>query len=259
MKGRERMNLIGRVAVVTGAGPGIGRAIAEAFAREGASVVVNYNRSREAAEDVVRSIRSAGGIAIPTAADVSTQSGAEALMSSAASEFGRLDYLVNNAGWSTFIAHKNLADLTDEIWDRVFDINLRGAFYCVRAAVPLLEKQEGASIVNIASVSALAGVGSSIAYAAAKGAMVTMTKSLARSLAPSIRVNAVLPGAVRTHFAGATDTIYENFEKATPLKRLATVEDVAAAALFFAAMAGGVTGETLVVDGGIAMLGKADV
>ncbi len=165
------MHLKGRVAVVTGAGTGIGRAIAEAFAGEGASVVVNYSRSRDAAEEVVRVICTRGGTAVTAAADVATQSGAEDLMAAAGREFGRLDYLVNNAGWSTFVAHRNLAALTDEIWDRSFDINLRTAFYCVRAAVPMLEQQPGAAIVNIASLAALAGVGSSIAYAASKGAM----------------------------------------------------------------------------------------
>lgn len=244
-----------RVAVVTGAGTGIGRAIAEHFAREGARVVVNYSRSREAAEEVAAGIRSAAGTAITVGADVSSASEAQALMDTTDRKFGRLDYLINNAGWSTRVPHQQLDDLTDEIWERTFDTNLRGAFYCVRAAVPLLQRQDGAAIVNIASVAALTGIGSSMAYAASKAGMVTMTKSLARALAPAIRVNAVLPGFVRTRFAGWPDSAFGQAEKITPLRRLATVDEVAEATLFFAAIATGTTGETLVVDGGMAPLG----
>jgi 3-oxoacyl-[acyl-carrier protein] reductase len=251
------MKLTDRVAVVTGAGTGIGRAIAELFAQQGAKVVVNYSRSRDAAEEVVTRIRSGGGTAVSIAADVSKQSEATALMEAADREFGRIDYLINNAGWSTRVPHQKMDDLTDEIWERTFNTNLRGAFYCVRAAAPMLKKQPGAAIVNIASVAALMGMGSSMAYAASKGGMVTMTKSLARALAPEIRVNAVLPGFVRTRFAGWPDSAFNDAEKITPLRRLATVDDVAAAALFFATMALGTTGETLIVDGGMAPLGPS--
>jgi 3-oxoacyl-[acyl-carrier protein] reductase len=246
-----------RAAVVTGAGTGIGRAIAEHFARAGARVVVNYSRSRDAAEEVVAAIGAAGGTAIAVAADVSKQSQATALMAAAQKEFGRLDFLVNNAGWSQRVPHPQMDELTDEIWDHVFDTNLRGAFYCVRAAAPLLKQQAGAAIVNIASVAALAGQGSSIAYAASKGGMVTLTRSLARALAPDIRVNAVLPGFVRTRFAGWPDSAFNTAEKITPLRRLPTVDEVAAATVFFAAFATGTTGETLVVDGGMAPLGPS--
>lgn len=251
------MDLKDRVALITGGGTGIGRAIAEHFARDGARVVVNYSRSRDAAEEVVNGIRENGGTAVAIAADISAQSQAKALMEAADREFGRLDYLINNAGWSTRVPHQQLDDLTDEIWQRTFDTNLRGAFYCVRAAAPLLKRQAGAAIVNVASVAALMGMGSSLAYAASKGGMVTMTRSLARALAPGIRVNAVLPGFVRTRFAGWPDAAFEQAEKITPLRRLATVDEVAAATLFFAALATGTTGETLVVDGGMAPLGPS--
>ena len=251
------MKLKDRVAVVTGGGTGIGRAISEHFAREGARVIVNYHQSRADAEDTVNGIRSNGGTAAPVAADVSKQSGATALIDWAVAEFGGIDFLVNNAGWSQRVPHSQMDDLTDEIWDRVFDTNLRGAFYCVRAAVPVLKKQPGAAIVNIASVAALLGQGSSIAYAASKGGMVTLTRSLARALAPDIRVNAVLPGFVRTRFAGWPESAFSDAEKITPLRRLATVDDVAEAVIFFCAHARGTTGETLVVDGGMAPLGPS--
>jgi 3-oxoacyl-[acyl-carrier protein] reductase len=251
------MSLKGRVAVVTGGGTGIGRGISQRFAREGAHVVVNYSQSRADAEATVKCIRDAGGTAVAVAADVSKQAGAAALMAAAGSEFGRLDYLVNNAGWSQRVPHHQMEDLTDEIWDRVFETNLRGAFYCVRAATPFLKQQPGTAIVNIASVAALMGQGSSVAYAASKGGMVTLTKSLARALAPGIRVNAVLPGFIRTRFASWPDSAFDEAEKVTPLKHLGSVEDVAEAVLFFAAHAMSTTGETLVVDGGASTLGPS--
>jgi 3-oxoacyl-[acyl-carrier protein] reductase len=251
------MKLKDRVAIVTGGGTGIGRAISEHLAEAGARVIVNYSRSREDAEATVKEIQSKGGTAVAVGADVSDQSQASALMNGAITEFGRLDYLINNAGWSQRVPHAEMDKLTDEIWDHVFDTNLRGAFYCVRAAAPLLKKQPGAAIVNIASVAALLGMGSSMAYAASKGGMVTLTKSLARALAPDIRVNAVLPGFIRTRFAGWTEDAFSSAEKVTPLRKLATVDDVADAAVFFCAHALGTTGETLVVDGGSAALGPS--
>src|SRR5271170_5839538 len=251
------MSVKDRVAVVTGGGTGIGRGISQCFAREGARVIVNYSRSREDAEATVKCIRDAGGTAVAVAADVSEQSGATALMAAAESELGRLDYLINNAGWSQRVPHHQMEDLTDEIWDRVFETNLRGAFYCVRAATPLLKKQPGAAIVNIASVAALMGQGSSMAYAASKGGMVTLTKSLARALAPGIRVNAVLPGFIRTRFASWPDSAFDEAEKITPLGHLGRVEDVAEAVLYFCAHAMSTTGETLVVDGGASTIGPS--
>jgi 3-oxoacyl-[acyl-carrier protein] reductase len=249
------MRLQDRVALVTGAGTGIGRAIAETFAREGAKVGVNYSRSREAAEEVVAGIRAAGGTAVAIGADVSEAAEVDAMVDRISREFGRLDILVNNAGWSTRIPHDQLDSLTDEIWDRTFDTNLRGTFYSVRAAVPLLRKQAGASIVNIASVAGMTGMGSSIAYAASKGAMITMNKSLARALAPQIRVNAIAPGFVRTRFANWPASAFEQGEAMTPLKRLGTVEEIAALALYLVADAVSTTGETIIVDGGLTELG----
>jgi 3-oxoacyl-[acyl-carrier protein] reductase len=251
------MTLQGKAALITGAATGIGRAIAERFAREGALVAVNFRSSRAAAEQLVAEIQAAGGSAIPVAADVSVESEVRAMIDRVERKFGRLDVLVNNAGWSTRVPHRNLDDLTDQIWDKTFDVNLRGLFYCVRAAVPLLRKQSGAAIVNVASVAGSTGVGSSMAYAAAKAGVLTMTKSLARALAPEIRVNAISPGLIRTRFAGRpdSDSDFVTEEAATPLKRLATVNECAEVALFLASSATAVTGQTILVDGGSYVLG----
>lgn len=245
------------MAVVTGAGTGMGRAIALRFAQEGAAVVVNYSQSREGAEGVANQIVAAGGSAEAWRADVCKEPEVQAMMEAAAERWGRLDILVNNAGWSTRVPHHQLEDLTDEIWDRTLNVNLRGTFYCVRAATPFLKRQPGASIVNIASAAAFHGAGSSVVYGAAKAGVVTMTRSLARALAPDIRVNAVCPGLVETRFAGWPPEAFERGREVTPLKRLATVEEVAQATLFLAAEATGITGEALIVDGGLYQLGRS--
>lgn len=251
------MKLTDKVALVTGGGTGIGRAISLLLAREGAKVAVNYSKSQKEAEATCEAIEAAGGTAMAVQGNVAEEASVRAVLDRVTGAWGRLDVLVNNAGWSTRIPHKRLDLLTDEVWDRTLNTNLRGAFYCVRQAVPLLEKNDGASIINIASVAGLKGQGSSMVYAASKGAMITMTKSLARALAPGIRVNAVCPGFVRTHFAGWTEDAFSAAEKITPLQRLATAEDIAEAALL-CAICKGMTGEAIVVDGGMAALGRQD-
>jgi 3-oxoacyl-[acyl-carrier protein] reductase len=249
------MKLKDRVALITGGGTGMGRATALLFAREGASVVVNYSRSRAEAEEVVAQIRSAGGKASAIQASVAKESEVIAMMRRVDQEFGRLDALINNAGWTQRVPHEKLDELTDEIWNQTLDVNVRGVFYCARAAAPLLRKQKGASIVNNASIAALTGSGSSIAYAAAKAAVVTMTMSLARALAPEIRVNAIAPGFVRTQFANWPAEMYEKAVTKIPLQRLPTVEDIANAMLFLVADARSTTGEMILVDGGVTRLG----
>jgi|HubBroStandDraft_1064217.scaffolds.fasta_scaffold42866_3 3-oxoacyl-[acyl-carrier protein] reductase len=249
------MRLADKVALITGGGTGMGRATALMFAREGASVAVNYSRSRDEAEEVVAQIRGGGRKAIAIQADVANEAEVTAMVRRVQEEFGRLDALINNAGWTQRVAHDKLDDLTDEIWNKTLDVNLRGVFYCTRAAAPLLRKQEGASVVNNASIAALTGAGSSIIYAAAKGAVVTMTMSLARALAPEIRVNAIAPGFVRTEFANWPAEMYEKAVEKIPLRRLPTVEDIANAVLYLVADARSTTGEMLLVDGGITHLG----
>ena len=251
------MKLQGKTALVTGGGTGMGRAICELFAAEGASVAVNYRSSREAAEEVVKAIASRGGEAFAIQADVAKQEDVNRMVDEVDFRWGRLDILVNNAGWSQVTPHADLDALTDEIWDRTLDTNLRGTFYCTRKAVPLLKRQGGAIINNISS-SAFHASGSSIIYAASKAAAVTMTKSLARVLAPEIRVNGLAPGLVETRFAGWPPESFEKGKKSSPMGRLADVEEIAKAALFLAADATATTGEVLLLDCGRTALGPRD-
>jgi 3-oxoacyl-[acyl-carrier protein] reductase len=250
------MKLKDLVAIVTGAGTGIGRAIAERLAREGARVVVNYSASRDAAEEVVSGIQSNGGEAVALQASVAVDAQARALVQSTVDRWGRLDVLVNNAGWSKRTPHHLLEELTDEIWDRTLNTNLRGTFYCIRAAAPHLKRQPGASIVNIASVAPFTGHGSSIVYAASKAGVISMTKSLARVFAPDVRVNVVCPGFVRTRFAGWPPETFDEAAKQSPLERITTGEEVAAAVVFLATEGTAMTGETLVLDAGVSSLGR---
>ncbi len=163
---------------------------------------------------------------------------------------------MNNAGWTSRVPHEKLEELSDEIWDRTLNTNLRGPFYCIRAAAPLLERQEGAAVVNVASMAAVGGRGSSIAYVASKAGLVGITRSLARALAPRIRVNAVAPGLIRTGFAGWTEEHCAAAEAVTPTRRLATAPDIAAAILFVAG-SHAMTGETIYLDGGLTTLGPS--
>lgn len=249
------MRLTGKVAVVTGAGTGMGRAISECFAAEGAKVVVNYRASKEAAEEVVTQILDDGGEAFGFQADVTKEAEAAAMMQAAFERWGSLDVLVNNAGWSKVTPHADLEALTDEIWDKTLDSNLRSVFYCVRQAVPLMRRGGGGAIVNNASASAFHAAGSSIIYSASKAGVVNMTKSLARALAPDIRVNAFAPGLVETRFAGWPAGTFDKGRATTPLERIATAEEVAQVALFLAADATAMTAETIVVDGGRSTIG----
>jgi 3-oxoacyl-[acyl-carrier protein] reductase len=251
------MRLNGRVAVVTGGGTGIGRGISEVFAREGAKVVVNYNSSADDAKDTVRAITEAGGEAFAFQASVAVEDQVKALLNAAVERWGKLDILVNNAGWSKRTPHHLLDDLTEEIWDRTLNTNLRGTFYCMRAAAPLLKKNPGASIVNIASIAPYTGEGSTIVYAASKAGVISMTKSFARVLAPDVRVNAIAPGIIETRFAGWPKEHYVTGAELSPLKRNATSAECGEVALFLAAEATGITGETITIDAGMTALRRS--
>ena len=248
-------DLAGKVAVVTGGATGIGLATVRRFARAGAAVVINYSRNVAAAESAQTELRGQGVRVLVIRTDVSQDGEVRTMMDRIAAEWGGIDYLVNNAGWTKRVQpHRDLESLTDDVWDRVWAVNVKGAFYCVRAATPHLLRRGGGGIVNVTSVAAYTGTGSSMAYAASKAALETLTMSLARALAPAIRVNAVAPGLVATGFGGWTAAQWEATGQQTPIGRIPT-EDETAEAIVYLATTPALTGQSLVVDGGLIRLG----
>ncbi|BDC52409.1 3-oxoacyl-ACP reductase [Bryobacterales bacterium F-183] len=244
------MRLKDRVAIVTGGGTGIGRGISEALAAEGARVIVNYARSKEESDATVAAILAAGGDAVALQTDVTVEAEVKQLFESTLQTHGRLDILVNNAGWSKRTPHDQLDDLTDDIWDRTLNTNLRGAFNCMRQAAPILKQNPGSTIINIASIAPHYGGGSSIVYAASKAGLLSMTKSFARILAPNVRVNSISPGFVKTRFAGWPPETFIEAEKNSILNRLVSPTDIGKAAVFLAADALSMTGENINIDFG---------
>src|SRR5712664_973697 len=248
------MELEGRVAIVTGGGTGIGRAVCLRLAGAGADVVVNYSRSANDATATAQEIESGGAKGIAHRADVSDESQVVAMIEETARRFGRLDVLVNNAGTTHFIPHPDLDALTDEVWNEILGVNLKGTFFCCRAAAPELRKAKGA-IVNVASVAGHRAVGSSIAYAVSKAGVLQLTRALAVALAPDVRVNSVSPGQVsgrwfRQHFGDdATAKLESSIAESTPLRAIASPDHVAQAVLAFVENEL-VTGQDVVVDGG---------
>ncbi|MGI8423858.1 MAG: SDR family NAD(P)-dependent oxidoreductase [Chloroflexota bacterium] len=247
--------LAGRVALVTGSATGIGSASAIEFAREGADVVVNYSRSKAEAQRTLDQVKQLGVRAIVVQADCSKEEQVKDLVAHAVKELGGVDILVNNAGRTRFVPLPDLDALSDEDWDSIFQLNVKGAFYATRACVPTMRQrcagtEGGGLVVNVSSVAGHTGAGSSIAYAVSKGAMTTLTKSLAKALAPQIRVNAVAPGIVTTRWVAGREAHVERYAKDTPMLRAATAEDVAKVIVSFATHGTFLTGEVTVVDGG---------
>jgi 3-oxoacyl-[acyl-carrier protein] reductase len=240
--------LDGKVGLVTGGGTGTGRAICLALAAEGCSVIVNYSRSKVDAEETVQEVSKAGVSCLAIKADVSREA---EVLARTTKELSRLDVLVNCAGWTAFVPHKDLDGLTDEIWERTLDVNLRGTFYCCRAAIPHMVRQGKGSIVNIASIAGVTGAGSSIAYCASKAGILSVTRSLAVSFAPEVQVNAISPGGIEaTRWSLGQEEFNELGRRQTPMQRLASVEDIAEVVVFLAAGRHFMTGQNLVVDGG---------
>jgi len=249
------MNLDDRVAVVTGASRGIGRAIALELAHRGASVVVNYNTSADAANEVVEAIQQEGGRAIAVQADIGDLDQATRLIQTAIDTFDGIDILVNNAGTTR---DQLLMLMSEEDWDVVLRTNLKGVFNCCKAAARKMMRQRSGRIVTISSVSGIAGQGGQTNYAASKAGAIGFTKSLAKELGPrNITVNAVAPGFVLTDLtADLSEDLKQQAIEATPLGRMGQPEEIARAVAFLASdLASFITGEVLTVDGGLVMQG----
>lgn len=245
--------LKGKTAIVTGAGRGIGRAIALQFAEYGAKVVINYRKSISQVEELLETISNMGGEAIAVKADVSKEEEAKYLIDEAVKEYKKLDILVNNAG----INRDNLLmRMTEEEFDAVMDINLKGTFFCMKHAAKIMLKQRFGKIINISSVVGIVGNIGQTNYAASKAGVIAMTKSAAKELAKKgITVNAVAPGFIRTDMTDALpDKIKEASIAAIPLGRYGDVSEVAGAVSFLASDAADyITGQVLQVDGGMIM------
>jgi NAD(P)-dependent dehydrogenase (short-subunit alcohol dehydrogenase family) len=250
--------LKGRVALVTAAGSGIGRACARRFAAEGAHVVVN-DRDAGAAELVVGEIAAAGGRADPFVADVSSSERVTAMIQETAARLGRLDVLLNNAAAPAF---GRIEEMPDELWRAVFAVTLDATFFGIRAAIPVMAAQGGGSIINTSSAAGLGGVASLAAYGTAKAGVIALTKTAAlETAARRIRVNTICPGSIDTPPLGAfVDSLPGGraaFERGIPARRIGLPDEIASVALFLASDESSyVTGAVLVADGGVAaMLG----
>ena len=236
----------GRVAIVTGSSSGIGEETARRLSALGATVVVNSSSSVEAGEAVSASLP---GESCYVRADISDQREAHALIDGTIERYGRLDFLINNAGWTTSIPHENLDELTDEIFRRTFDVNVFGTWWLTKRAIPHLREVEDGNIVNITSIAGVRPMGSSMAYSMTKAALNQMTVLLAKSYGP-IRVNAVAPGLVATPWTSDWDAMHAGVAAVAPVPRSATPDDCAEAVLALVRNRY-TTGEIFVVDGGL--------
>lgn len=244
------MKLAGKTAIITGGGRDIGRAVAIKLASEGAAVAINYFASSEGAESAVAEITAAGGKGFAQQGDLNTQEGVDALVNKTVSEFGGVDVLVNNSGG--LIARKKISEMSLEHWNAVMDLNLTSVFMMTKACLPHLKS---GAIVNLASQAARDGGGpGSVAYATSKGAVVTMTRGLAKELGPDVRVNALCPGMIDTDFHNifTPDAARKGFEAAAPVKRQGVPVDVANLVLFLACDDSAfITGANVDINGGM--------
>ena len=243
------MELKGKVSLVTGGGTGIGRATSLMLAERGATVIVNYSRSQSEAEETVQWINDTGGRAMALQADVSRDKEVEAMVQTAVQQFGTIDLLVNNASITRHIPMDDLASVTEEVWDNLLNVNVKGMFYCARAVAPFMKENNQGAIVNVGSIAGQTGLGSSLPYAVTKSAVHGLTKSLARALAPAIRVNCVVPGAVATRWWDGREEQMKRLAPHLLLQQISTPRDIAqliCAALEQEAM----TGQIITVDSG---------
>lgn len=243
----------GKVAIVTGASRGIGRAIALRLAEDGVNIVINCRKNRESLNDLEDQIKSLGSKVITVQGDVSVFSDAEKIIQMAVDRFGRVDILVNNAG---ITRDSLILRMKEEDFDRVIQVNLKGAFNCIRHVSRIMIKQRSGKIINISSVVGITGNAGQANYSAAKAGIIGLTKSTARELASrGINVNAVAPGFIKTSMTEAlSDKVKQAILSSIPLKRIGTPEDVAEAVAFLASKgADYITGQVINIDGGMVM------
>ncbi len=253
----NKQDLSGRVALVTGASTGIGRWAAIAMAECGASVAVNYNRNLEGATETKRIIESQGGRAVTLQSDVSTKAGAQSLAEAARAQLGPIDILVNNAG--DMIQRCSLQEFSEELWDRVMDLNFKSVLFCSQAVLPDMVERKRGVIINVGSIAGHHGGGPGAAvYAAAKGGVMCLTKGLAKELAPhGIRVNGIAPGVIDTPFHErlSTPELIAQFAASIPMGRVGTSEECGRVIAFLASDAASyIQGETIEINGGQLMV-----
>ncbi|HEY5543260.1 MAG TPA: SDR family oxidoreductase [Candidatus Binatia bacterium] len=254
------MELHSRVAMVTGGAGGIGGAVVRSLAKAGiGGIAVNYRKSAKEADELVVEMDRSGVKALAVQADIRSDDQVRAMMTAIEKHFGRLDVLVNNAGVTHWVKLADLDGLTDAIWDEILNVNVKGAFRCARAAAKLLDTSQG-MIVNVSSISGVLAPStmSSLAYGTAKAALIYMTRGLAVALAPKVRVNCVAPAFTDTpwmseHFGADYQQVIAKASAGYPLQRIATPDDVAGAILGLITGGDFVTGQTLIVDGGLSL------
>ena len=253
----DMKDLKDKVAIVTGSSSGVGAATARLLASLGCNLVINYNSNSTGADAVAKECERSGVETLTIKSNLSSDDDCRSLAEQERRKWGRIDFLVNNAGTTKFMHHANLDGLSAEDFQNIYGVNVIGAYQMVRAVSEQMKSQaSGGAIVNVASIAGIAGIGSSIAYAASKGAMITMTLSLARVLGPSIRVNVVCPGFIEGEWLKeglgeeGYKKAYEAAKEGAPLGVTATANTVADSILYFIAGPQIVTGESMIVDGG---------
>lgn len=250
-----------KVTIVTGSATGVGAATALGLARRGYAIVINYSKSEREAKECEAACQAAGAETLLCRSDVADDGACRSMVDAALGRWGRLDALVNNAGITSFAGSANWDALDARTFQKIFGVNVIGAFQMVRACAPHL-KAAGGSIVNISSIAGALGIGSSVAYIASKGALNSLTLHLARALAPEVRVNAVCPGLITTRWfvdgigAENYEKLKAQYEQSTPLGRACTAQDVAEAVVWLIEGARTVTGEIILLDSGT-HLGRA--
>jgi 3-oxoacyl-[acyl-carrier protein] reductase len=250
------MRLTGKAAVITGSSRGVGRGIALAYAREGADVLVNYTSNEAAANEVVQQIRALGRKSVAVRANVAAKAEVEHMINTAKEQFGRLDILVNNAG---FGRPAMLSKMTEEQWDLVVDAHLKGPFLCIQAAIKYFQEQNYGKVINVSSVAGIVGTVGQVNYSAAKGGIISFTKSVARELARyNVTANVISLGIVETDMSEKITTdekLREIYMNRILLKRFATTEEISPAFVFLASPESDyITGQLLCVDGGYGMI-----